>query len=242
MDSPGNAPHKPDKPREQHNHGQGTFIGGDHHGDIRNEMVDPNTKALLVKMTRQNPALAKLLTKALRDGVISPEIANSLARAARSINEDVAGLISNASRRINEDVASSLMYAGDRINPVVANQLTQAAETLSQAVKGLDLAELARLVSGFEEANASLSSTAREMDRSLSGVAEGIDRLRYPDGPLGRLGTVTGALTEAADRIERTVTPPPPQIVIDRQAQITAFLWGLGIGAAFIFFLWHRSG
>ncbi|MEV5950370.1 hypothetical protein [Streptomyces sp. NPDC051993] len=242
MADPDNGPDKPDQPREQHNHGPGTFIGGDHHGDIRNEVVDPNTKALLVKMNKQNPALAKLLTKALRDGVISPDIARSLARAAHSINEDVAGLISRASRSINEDVASSLMYAGERINPAVANQLTQAAETLSQAAKELDLDELSRLVTGFEETNASMTNTAREMDRSLSGMTGGIDRLGYPNGPLGRLGTVTDALTDAADRIERTVTPPPPRLIINRQAQINAFFWGLGIGAMFVFFLWHRSG
>ncbi|MFJ2407081.1 hypothetical protein ACIOUE_37940 [Streptomyces xanthochromogenes] len=239
MDTPGGGP---DKIREQNNYSGGTFIGGDHHGDIHNEVVDPNTKALLAKMTKQSPALAKLLTKALRDGVISPDIVSSLAWAARNINEDVAFLLDNASRCINHDVAELLTSAGSQINPDVARQLTGAANTLEQAAAGFNIAELTRLVSKFEEANTALSGTAGNIKRSLSDLTGDIDRLGYPNGPLDRLGSVTGALSDAAGRIEKTVTPPPPERYVDRGAELKAFFWGLGIGAVFILYLWHQRG
>ncbi|WP_050512310.1 tetratricopeptide repeat protein [Streptomyces rimosus] len=38
--------------REQHNHGSGTFIGGDNHGGIHFEVVDAKTKALLSRLTK----------------------------------------------------------------------------------------------------------------------------------------------------------------------------------------------
>ncbi|WNI31272.1 hypothetical protein [Streptomyces sp. ITFR-6] len=48
------------------------------------------------------------------------------------------------------------------------------------------------------------------------------------------------ALNGVAERIEATVTPPPPQILPDHRARAIAFFWGLGIGAAFIFYLVNR--
>ena len=56
----GNSAPEHEPPREQHNHGAGTFIGGDNHGGIHLEMVDAKTKALLAKMTKQSPTLARV--------------------------------------------------------------------------------------------------------------------------------------------------------------------------------------
>ncbi|WP_212519854.1 hypothetical protein [Actinospica acidithermotolerans] len=99
--------------RDQHNHGSGTFIGGD---GIRIEMLDESTKQLLAKVTEQAPALGTLLEQALREGVISAETAASLSMAARAINEDVAASLRMASYSINEDVASTLSQASSAIN------------------------------------------------------------------------------------------------------------------------------
>ncbi|MBS2545305.1 hypothetical protein KGQ19_00335 [Catenulispora sp. NL8] len=94
-----------DPPPEQNNHGSGTFIGRDNYGPI--QAVDAKTKELLAKILVEAPALGKLLERALREGVISPDIASAISYAAHSINEDVAASLYVASRRINEDVADS---------------------------------------------------------------------------------------------------------------------------------------
>ncbi|MFJ9950087.1 hypothetical protein [Kitasatospora sp. NPDC091207] len=207
---------------EQHNHGSGVFVGHNNFGPIHHQAVDPETKRLLAKMSRDAPALAGLLGKALRDGVISPEIVATLAGAARNINEDVAYALRMAGENINEDVAHSLRMAGENINGEVATTVSEAARTLG----GVDLA-------GLQEAATRFDTTAR----ILAEATTTIERLQ--DG--SRLERVAGALSLAADRIERTVTPPPARIVVNRKATVQAFLWGLGAGAALAAYLLGRS-
>ena len=124
--------------REQHNHGSGTFIGRDNFGNIRYELLDPKTRIILAKLSTDAPSLAKLLTTALRDGVISPDAVAALESAVRNINEDVADSLRLAGQNINEDVAASLRLAGQNINEDVANKFLQAADTLSKATHRLD--------------------------------------------------------------------------------------------------------
>ncbi|MDX2693719.1 hypothetical protein PV416_09950 [Streptomyces ipomoeae] len=214
--------------REQHNHGSGTFIGGDNHGGIHFEMVDAKTKALLAMMAKQSPALARLLRRALEDGVISPDTVDSLARAARNINEDVANQLRHAAQNINEDVAHSLMFAGERINPAVARKLADAADSLNKAVGRLDVTDLQRLVNRLEGSQRALNDVTMQMDR--------LQR----DGPFSRMDHVTAALDGTAERMERLVTPPAPKIIIDRKAQWYSFLWGIATGAALMAYLLGR--
>ena len=89
-------------PPEQHNHGPGPLIGRDNYGDIRYEMFDPKTKTALAKLSKDAPGLAKLLTQALHDGIISPDVVAALESAVRNINEDVAGRMI-AGKNINEE-------------------------------------------------------------------------------------------------------------------------------------------
>ncbi|MER6101123.1 hypothetical protein ABT115_01935 [Streptomyces sp. NPDC001832] len=226
--------------REQHNHGSGTFIGGDNHGGIHFEMLDANTKSLLVKMTKQSPPLARLLTRALEDGVISPDIVDSLAKAARSINEDVAqqleyaarninedvaGILGYAARNINEDVAQSLAVTGDKINPAVAQQLSEAAHSLSKFDTRFETTNLQKVATRFEAAKDSLTEVAARLDRLQND---------------NRLSRTSDILDNAAERMERLVTPPPPAIIVDRKAQIHSFLWGVGAGAIAALYLFNR--
>lgn len=127
-------------PLEQHNHGPGPLIGRDNYGDIRYETLDPKTKAVLAKLSKDAPSLAGLLAKALRDGIISPDTVSALESAVRSINEDVASALVFAAQNINEDVAESLWHAGKNINQDVADKVFQAAEILSEATHELDRA------------------------------------------------------------------------------------------------------
>ncbi|GHI05800.1 hypothetical protein AQI88_09815 [Streptomyces cellostaticus] len=233
---------------EQHNHGDGAFVGGDNHGEIRIEAVDAKTKAVLRKICEGSPALAQLLEEALDDGVISPDTARLLALAARSINEDVAHTLWQAAQRINEDVAGLLTRASYSINEDVAGQVSHAAETFDKASKQLDLHEFNRIVSRFEETVSSrshegLSSLVMRLEGSLSSLDQlvrDMDRLQDRDKPIGRIEEIGIALNGVAERIEATVTPPPPVILPDHRARAVAFFWGLGIGAAFIFYLVNR--
>ncbi|MER8087258.1 hypothetical protein ABTZ57_19505 [Streptomyces sp. NPDC094048] len=203
-------------------------------------MLDANTKALLAKMTEQSPPLARLLTRALEDGVISPDIVDSLASAARSINEDVAqqleyaarninedvaGLLGYAARSINEDVAKSLAHTGKKINPFVAQQLSEAAYALSKIDNRFDSTDLERVATRFEG-----------VKDSLNEVVIRLDRLQNDN----RLSHATGVLDNAAERMERIVAPPPPEIVIDRKAQFYSFLWGVGAGSIAALYLFNR--
>lgn len=129
-----------ERPPEQHNHGPGPFIGRDNYGHIRYETLDPKTKAILAKLSKDAPPLAALLAKALRDGIISPDTVSALESAVRSINEDVASALVFAAQNINEDVAESLWNAGKNINQDVADKIFQAAEVLSEATQELDRA------------------------------------------------------------------------------------------------------
>ena len=127
-----------DGDRAQHNYGPGTFVGRDNYGPI--QTLDSVTKTALQKLSREAPALADLLTRALRDGVISPDLVRALERATWAINEDVASALWHASERINEDVASSLFHSSERINEDVARRIDFSAEKLEATVKSLNAA------------------------------------------------------------------------------------------------------
>jgi hypothetical protein len=158
-------------PHEQHNHGPGLFVGRDMY---KFETIDENTKAVLVRLGKEAPALGKLVNQALRDGMISPEAVAVLARAARNINEDVANSLRHASRSINEDVANSLNFAAQSINEDVARSLGRSAENINE--------EVARQI---DHASTKLSSSVGDIE----------DVLR-------RFQMVSGALKSANSNLE----------------------------------------
>lgn len=176
----------------QHNHGSGTFVGRDNYGPI--EMVDPTTKKLLEKLTKQAPALGGLLEKALRDGVISRDAVYALERAAWSINEDVVYTLDRATRSINEDVAGSLNFAATRINADVAQRIEDAALTIDDAVRRIVNVEFA--------------------------------------SEIGKLDSISTALTRHVDRVENVVTPPLSEQTINLRAMGWVFVIGLLIGVS----------
>lgn len=157
-------------PSEQHNHGSGTFIGRDNYGDVRYELVDPKTKLVLDRLSKDTPALAGLMTTALRDGVISPDAVAALQSAVRNINEDVAHALWVAGQNINEDVAHSLWQASRGINADVADKLIRAAEILREASPSLDQAvgQINRL-----DRLASMVGT----------ISDAADRIEFADAP-----------------------------------------------------------
>lgn len=102
---------------EQNNYG-GAFIGHNNYGTINT--IDKTTKAILAKLAQDAPALADLLSKALQDGFVSPDVVYALQYAARNINEDVADALRTASRNINEDVAQDLLTVSRNIQQTLS--------------------------------------------------------------------------------------------------------------------------
>ena len=125
----------------QTNNGPGTFIGGNNYGTV--QTLDAKTKAVLNKLSVEAPDLAKLLSKALKDGLISPDIASALEMTARNINWDVAEALYTAGRNINSDVADNLHFAGKSINPEVADRMHSAAGRFEEVVNQLERVEVA---------------------------------------------------------------------------------------------------
>lgn len=188
---------------EQHNHGSGTFIGRDNYGTIN--AIDETTQAILKRLSKEAPALAQLLRKALHDGVISPDVAYALEVAARNINEDVAYALWIAGRNINEDVAYDLRVAGEKIS---------------------DTAELSRIVTRIEE--------SLEHFERISSTLNAMTHPYRQDSLANQLNRIIDNIKYQADRIDSTATPPPAQIVVNWKATIYAFVLGVIAGMALL--------
>ena|ERR1035438_4552424 len=206
--------------REQHNNSSGTFIGRDNYAPIRYELLDPKTRATLAKLSKDAPDLARVLKRALRDGIISPDAVAALESAVRNINMDVAEALMLAGRNINADVAEWLMLAGRNINEDVANK--------------------------FVKVNGELNDTARELDRVLYLLHETVGQVnslqggRDPGYQFRPPGTVTGT----AQRAARVVTHPSPRSTDNWKFRLKLIAWSFGVGllagAILIYYLIKR--
>ncbi|MFI7690736.1 hypothetical protein ACIBQ6_16820 [Nonomuraea sp. NPDC049655] len=208
-------------PVEQHNHGSGTFIGRNNYGTIN--AIDPATQAILEKLSQQAPALARLLRKALRDGVVSPDVVSALEYAARNINEDVAHALLIAGKNINEDVAYSLRIAGDNINEDVARTLLNAGNKIS----------------GAREVATRMERTLDELAR-LAETLSSWTRSHGQNGLIEQLNKTVDTIRIHADRVEGVVTPPPAQIVVNWKPTFYAFAIGFLAGMALLAYLIQR--
>jgi hypothetical protein len=195
-----------DEPRQQTFHGPGSF-GGDNNGTINNNvLLDAKTKALVAKMAQYAPPLAGLLEKAIRDGVISPDVAEALMLAARNINEDVAEALRLAARNINEDVAADLRVAGANINEDVANKFVQVRD--------------------------GLSDTAHDLENVLASLRKTVGQLgnRQGESNPGNQFGLASTVTDTAWRSGRMVTRPSPRSTDNWWFRVRLFCAGLGVG------------
>ncbi|MEU6036946.1 hypothetical protein ABZ801_16215 [Actinomadura sp. NPDC047616] len=203
--------HSGDEPSrfEQHNHGSGAFIGRDNYGTIN--AIDKTTQAILEKLSKEAPALARLLRKALQDGVVSPDVVHALEVAARNINEDVAHALWTAGRNINEDVAITLLQAGTKISE--AGNLDRIATRMESALER------------FEAVSVALNSMSRPQGRNSL---------------MGQLEDTVDSIRLHADRIEGVVTPPPAQVVVAWKPTFYAFIFGLVAGMILLALIVNR--
>ncbi|MET8231877.1 hypothetical protein ABZS77_14530 [Micromonospora sp. NPDC005298] len=177
-------------PSSQTVSGSGSIVNGHNYGRI--EMVDSKTKAVLDKISHDAPKLGVLLTRALRDGVISPDTAMALSAAAHNINADVAEALWAASRSINFDVADMLMASSRNINMEVASTVSGAAADLENLPHKLQ--EIASEMRGI---TAEMRTAAQEIT-ALSGVV-----LEYGnfDGSISNILGASENLAMAASRV-----------------------------------------
>ena len=133
-----------DESRQQIFHGPASF-GGDNNGIINNSvLLDPKTAAVMEDLNRKAPVLAALLSKALRDGFISPDAVIALNRAVEHLNEDTVQAFRYAAQHINEETAIS--FEGVAHNFTVANQqlgvrvteINDASEALRKMIEQIN--------------------------------------------------------------------------------------------------------
>ncbi|MBG6069385.1 hypothetical protein [Micromonospora ureilytica] len=198
----------PDDHPGQHNHSSGVFVGRDNYGSI--EMVDEKTKAALRKLSKDAPDLGKLLSRALKEGVITPGTVLALETAARSINEDVARALWVASRNINEDVARWLLDASSGINEGVARMFLNAAQDIQESAKVIT--EATHQLQSFR-----LPAAAAPLPVMRSHQADSSQYIRV----------VLANLTRKVDRIERSTSA----------TQATTFAAGVTLGALVVVLL-----
>jgi hypothetical protein len=158
-----------DEPKQQIFHGPASF-GGDNHGIINNILIDAQTRAALAKMSRDTPALGRLMEKAFRDGFISPDAVIALNRAVEHLNEDTVQAFMFAAKHINEEtaisfegVARDFTVADEQLRARVT-ELNNAAEALGMMVRQINDARPVR-ESGYQ----AQSSRATGMAKKSSG-------------------------------------------------------------------------
>ncbi|SCL15141.1 hypothetical protein [Micromonospora inyonensis] len=199
----------------QRNERDGIFVGRDMHGNII-QHLDDTTKEVLRRLSKEAPALAALLQKALRDGVVSPEVVYALEVAARNINEDVAYMLSDASRKINEDVAWMFLEA--------AKDLGTAADTGTQ---------------GLSQVTSRVETVVASLQEASDGLQKGLGSYRDHE-VFDQLDARISEIMAQADRIKGVVSPPPAQIVVNWKPTFWAFLWGLVAGMVLMVVLSQR--
>ncbi|GIG62931.1 hypothetical protein Lfu02_73030 [Longispora fulva] len=194
-------------PREQHNHGSGTFIAG----NVRIESMDAKTKEALTTLCEKAPQLGDLLARALRDGVISPDTVRALEAASNNINNDVAEALWAASRNIDHDVAEAFWAVSRNINPQVADQLSYASSQLNQEV-----------ADKISNSASSLNEAATTIEQALSMFQSASNTLSSTQASRSGWKAVADSMNEAATNMT---------MASQRHAQIgwswKSFYWGM---------------
>jgi len=136
--------------------GVGPQVGRDLIGNVTFEQLDLESKAALRQLSKDTPALNRLLEKLLRDGLISPELVQELQSA---LNEDVLHVLWVVGRHLNEDVAMEFNFAADTFKEVVTEHFPSVTRELSDTVDEIKTAtESLRAVIGQTRTQAGVVS------------------------------------------------------------------------------------
>jgi hypothetical protein len=138
-----------DFPVRQVHLGIGDQVGRDKYVSV--ELMDPKTKALVEKLCEAAPGFAKVIERAAREGIMSPDDVAYLNRAVDHLNEDTAMAFRYAAEHINEDTAMSFQC--------IAHDFTQVDQQLSARVTELnsasdDLRRMIEQVNSIQEPSA----------------------------------------------------------------------------------------
>jgi hypothetical protein len=119
-----------DLPAWQVHLGIGDQVGRDKYVSV--ELMDSRTKALVEKLCETAPGFAKVIEKAVQDGIMSADDVATLNRVVDHLNEDTVMAFRYAAEHINEDTAMSFQC--------IAHDFTQVDQELSTRVTELNKA------------------------------------------------------------------------------------------------------
>lgn len=193
-------------PYEQHNEGDGIFIGRDNYGPIQH--LDAATKEILKRLSREAPALAEMIRRAMREGIVSLDVVYALEYAARCINEDVAMTLERAGRNINEDSAAAFMGVAVRLEQLTSHDyggLHGAANRLESLIERIE--------------RASTSSSAAYSP----GDSESL---------LNRIEERFATLRRDIKSNKGVVAAPPARVIVAWKPTFYAFFFGVLLGLA----------
>ena len=148
----------------------------------------------------------------IRYETLDPKTRMALAKLSTDAPE-LAELLKRSFREgiISPDIVDALVSAVRNINEDVAESLRFAGQNINE-----DVAESLR----FAGQNIN-SEVADRITRAADRVDEAMRGLDY----------ALPSLNNTAERIERVITPPPPEIIVNRMVTFKAFLCGVAVGA-----------
>lgn len=153
--------------------GYGPQIVGPNYGDIKYD-IDPKTRAMLTKLSKDAAELADIGKQALRDGFMSQNTLIALKNAAQHVNDDLVDRLGYATRNLNEDNVDRLGYATQNLSEDNVDRLWWATHNITEET--LDrLCRATRDINGetadrFVNANNELQTTARSLEATLNSL------------------------------------------------------------------------
>ena len=153
--------------------GYGPQIVGPNYGDIKYD-IDPKTRAMLTKLSKDAAELADIGKQALRDGFMSHHTLAALKNAAEHVNDDLVDRLGWATRNLNEDNVDRLGWATQNLSEDNVERLGWATQNITEET--LDrLCRATRDINGetadrFVDVNNELQTTARSLEATLKSL------------------------------------------------------------------------
>ena len=153
--------------------GSGPQILGPNYGDIKYD-IDPDTRVMLTKLSKDAAELADIGKQALRDGFMSRDTVIALKNAAQHVNDDLVDRLGYATRNLNEDNVDRLGYATRNLSEDNVDRLGWATQNITDETVNR-LCRAAQDISGgtvdrFVDVNNDLNTTARSLEATVNSL------------------------------------------------------------------------
>ena len=153
--------------------GSGPQILGPNYGDIKYD-IDPDTRVMLTKLSKDAAELADIGKQALRDGFMSRDTVIALENAAQHVNDDLVDRLGYATRNLNEDNVDRLGWATQNLSEDNVDRLGWATQNITEETVNR-LCRAAQDISGgtvdrFVNVNSDLDKTARSLEATVKSL------------------------------------------------------------------------